>query len=149
MMKLAVATPTPEVELPVPVALLSGPFAERVQKAAGLGYDGVELRVVRPDELDAGDIGAQVAGLGLEIAAVASGAVYLVDKLTLLASDPEVSRRAVKRLDGLINFAAALDAPLVTIGGFRGRLVWAGCPHRALWRGFRRREDWSVWTSRC
>ena len=46
-MKLALATPTPEVEVPVPVALLSGTFEERLQKAARLGYDGVELLVVR------------------------------------------------------------------------------------------------------
>ncbi len=125
-MKLAVATPTPEVETPVPVALLSGTFAERLQKATRLGYDGVELMVARPDELEAREIRAQVSALGLEVPAIASGAVYMVDKLTLLASDAEVSRRAVARLHTLINFAAALEAPLVTIGGFRGRLAWAG-----------------------
>ena len=45
-MKLALATPTPEVKTTVPVALLSGSFPERMQKAARLGYDGVELMVV-------------------------------------------------------------------------------------------------------
>ena len=49
-MKLALATPTPEVKTPIPVALLTGSFSERMQKAARLGYDGVELMVVRPDE---------------------------------------------------------------------------------------------------
>ena len=125
-MKLSVATPTPEVKTPVPVALLSGTFAERLQKAARLGCDGIELIVVRPDELDAGEIRAQVSTLGLEVPAIASGAIYMVDKLTLLASDAEVSRRAGARLHALINFAAAVEAPLVTIGGFRGRLAWAG-----------------------
>jgi sugar phosphate isomerase/epimerase len=125
-MKLAFATPTPDVKTPIPVALFSGTFAERLQKAARLGYDGVELMVARPDELDVDEIHAQVSKSELEVAAIASGAVYMVDKLTLLASDDAVSHRAVARLDALINFAAALDAPLVTIGGFRGRLAWAG-----------------------
>jgi sugar phosphate isomerase/epimerase len=125
-MKLAPAITTPEVEMVVPVALLSGSFAERLQKAARLGYDGVELMVVRPGELNADEIGTQVSKLGLEVASIASGAIYMVDKLTLLASDAEVSRQAEARLHDLIEFAAAMEAPLVTIGGFRGRLVWAG-----------------------
>ena len=125
-MKLALATPTPEVETPVPVALLTGTFADRMQKAAHLGYDGVELMVVRPNELDVQEIRTQVSIVGLEVAAVATGAINMTDKVTLLASDPEVSRRAVTRLSALINCAAALGAPLVTIGSFRGRLAWAG-----------------------
>jgi sugar phosphate isomerase/epimerase len=66
--------------------------------------------------------------LGLEIAAIASGAIYMVDKLTLLAADADVSHQAVRRLHALIDFAAALEVPLVTVGGFRGRLAWAGGP---------------------
>ncbi len=125
-MKLAPAITTPEVETTVPVALLSGPFSERLRKAARLGYDGVELMVVRPEELSVDDIGNQVSKLGLEVAAIASGAIYMTDRLTLLAADPQVSRQAVTRLYALIDLAGALGAPLVTIGSFRGRLEWAG-----------------------
>lgn len=125
-MKLALATPTPEVNVHVPVALLSGSFEERAAKTARLGYDGVELIVVRPDELDATEIRAQVASRGLEVAAVASGAIHLMDRLTLLAADARVSRQAVARLEGLIDFAEGVGAPLVTIGSFRGRLAWDG-----------------------
>ena len=127
-MKLALATPTPEVTTPIPVALLTGSFGERMQKAARLGYDGVELMVVRPDELRVDQIHTQVSKVGLEVAAIASGAIYMTDKVSLLASDPEVSRRAAIRLDALIDLAAALEAPIVTIGSFRGRLAWAGGP---------------------
>ena len=125
-MKLALATPTPEVTAPVPVALLSGTFVERMQKAARLGYDGVELLVVCPDDLSADEIRTQVSDAGLEVAAIGTGAIYLVDKATLLASDPEVSHRAADRLEALIGFAAVVGAPIVTIGSFRGRLAWAG-----------------------
>jgi len=126
--RLAFATPTPEVAVPVPVALFSGSFSQRLEKAARLGYDGVELMVARPAEIDASDILSQVADSGLEIAAIASGAVYMVDKLTLLAAAADVSRDAERRLEELIQFAALVAAPLVTIGGFRGRLAWAAGP---------------------
>lgn len=127
-MKLSLATPSPEVKTTVPVALLSGSFAERLQKAARLGYDGIELMVVRPHELSVNEIHIQLSKMGLEVAAIATGAIYMTDKVTLLASDPEISRQAASRLAALIDLAAALEAPLVTIGSFRGRLAWAGGP---------------------
>ncbi len=74
------------------------------------------------------EIHTQVSEAGLEVAAIATGAIYMTDKLTLLASDPELSRQAATRLDALIDLAAALEAPIVTIGSFRGRLAWAGGP---------------------
>ena len=52
-MKLALVVPTPEVDVPIPVALFSGTFTERSQKASRLGYDGVELMPARPHQLDA------------------------------------------------------------------------------------------------
>jgi sugar phosphate isomerase/epimerase len=126
-MKLSVVTTTPEVQAYVPVALLRGSFAERLEKAVQLGYAGVELMALRPADLDGADIAAQVSYCGLEIAAVASGAITMLDKLTLLARAPETGAEAERRLYQLIDFAAAARAPLVTIGGFRGRLanaVW-------------------------
>ena len=122
-MKLAVVTTTPEVQAPVPVALLRGAFAERLERAVQLGYDGVELMVQRPAELDGADIAAQVSYCGLEIAAIASGAIPFLDRLTLLAAEPAARAAAEQRLHQLIDFAAAAHAPLVTIGGFRGRLA--------------------------
>lgn len=120
-MKIAVCISTPEVPVPVPVALLSGSFSERLQKAATLGYEGVELFVVRPNELNADTIRDQLAESGLEAAAIGTGAIGLVEGLTLLASDDGKSRRAAARLHEIIDFSAAVGAPLVTIGGFRGR----------------------------
>jgi sugar phosphate isomerase/epimerase len=99
-----------------------------MQKAAHLGFDGVELLVVRPDELSADEIRTQVSDAGLEVAAIGTGAIYLVDKVTLLASDPEISHKGADRLEALIGFAAAVGAPIVTIGSFRGRVAWAGGP---------------------
>jgi sugar phosphate isomerase/epimerase len=125
-MKLSLATPTPEIEVPIPVALLSGTFPDRLQKAARLGYDGIELMVVRPQELSAQEIKVQVSQASLEVAAIASGAIYMLDKLSLLASEPEVGWQALARLHALIDFAEKLEAPIVTIGSFRGRLAWVG-----------------------
>jgi sugar phosphate isomerase/epimerase len=125
-MKLSLATPTPEVQISIPVALLSGTFADRLQKAARLGYDGVELMVVHPCDLDAQEIKVQTSKLGLEVAAIASGAIYATEQLCLLNSDAGLRQKAVVRLHALIDFAEALGAAVVTIGSFRGRQAWVG-----------------------
>jgi 5-keto-L-gluconate epimerase len=122
-LKLSLAIPTPEVQAPIPVALLAGSFAQRLEKAAQLGYDGVELMVLQPEALDVADIRARFSSCGLQPAAIGSGALALVERVTLLAASRAASLAAEKRLHALIVFASNIGAPLVTIGGFRGRLT--------------------------
>jgi sugar phosphate isomerase/epimerase len=122
--KLSLALQTPEVAVAIPVALLSGSFDERLHKAAELGYDGVELMSAYPQRLDAKTLCSQLNAAGLRVAAIGSGAVYMTDKVSLLASSEETSRIAVERLDALIDFADSVGSGFVTIGGFRGRAAW-------------------------
>ena len=125
-MKLALAIQTSEVEKAVPVALLSGTFEEKVAKARDLGADGVELLTSNPSALDAGHVRACLERNALEAAAVGSGAVAFAAGLRLLDADPDKASRAQARLHELIDFAAAVGAPLVTIGSFRGWAAAAG-----------------------
>ncbi len=125
-LKVSLAIATPDVNIDLPVALLKGTFEERLEKAFRLGYNGVELMVARPAHLNAAEISQLIKSRALQVSAVSSGAVYMMDRLTLLAADKSTSSRAGARLLELVDFAANVGAPLVTIGGFRGRLAWAG-----------------------
>jgi len=119
-MKLSLAIQTPDVPYLLPVALLAGSLDEKLSKAAALGADGVELMCYDPATLDAKSIRSTLNHYGLEAAAVASGGLGFA-KITLLHPDAQISAVAQSRLIDLIQFAAGLGAPLVTIGGFRGR----------------------------
>ena len=130
-MKLATVITTSEVPVPVPVALLTGTFSERLDGAVALGYDGVELMVLDPDRLDAATLRQEVQSRRLEVCAIGTGAQFLVDKLTLSAGDRETEARAFERFERLADFASACGSPLVTIGSFRGKLVWGGDGARA------------------
>ena len=125
-MKLALAVQTPEVQSAVPVALLSGSFEEKLAKAAHLGADGVELMAADPAALDTDAIRAALARSGLQPAAIGSGAVALTTGCTLLHAEAGRAAEARARLHSLIDLAAAVGAPLVTIGGLRGRLAAGG-----------------------
>jgi len=130
-MKLSLAIQTPEVAPLVPVALLTGTFEEKLAKAARLGVEGVELMVADPARLDAAAIRRSLQASGLRAAAIGSGAVAFATGLTLLHADASRSAQAGQRLRDLIGLAAAVGAPLVTIGSFRGRLASAGVGARA------------------
>jgi sugar phosphate isomerase/epimerase len=122
-MRLALTIQTPEVPAQVPVALLSGTLAEKLAKAARMGAAGVELITTQPASLDVSDYLEQLDRNGLQVAAVASGGMAFAAKLTLLHADPVTAALACLRLDELIELAAALHAPVVTVGSFRGRAV--------------------------
>ncbi len=121
-MRLCLALQTPEVQPLVPVALLTGTFEEKLAKAAAWGADGVELLTADPVRLDAGAILKSLREKGLTAAAVGSGAIAFATGLTLLHSDPAKADLAQARMRDLIDFAFGVEAPLVTVGSFRGRL---------------------------
>jgi sugar phosphate isomerase/epimerase len=125
-MKLSICVQTDEVTRAMPVALCTGSFSEKALKAAVLGADGLELMPVDPRALDAAALRGILEQHGLSVPAVGSGAIAYTTGLTLLHCDAGASARAQALLGELIEFAAALGAPLVTIGSFRGRLRAAG-----------------------
>ncbi len=122
-MLLSLAVQTPEVPLPVPVTLLSGKLEEKFAKAAAMGYDGVELVTIDPVSLDTRSLRSSLQANGLRVSAVASGGMAFAAKLTLLHADPAMAAVARRRLDQMIDLAAALGAPVVTVGSFRGRIL--------------------------
>jgi sugar phosphate isomerase/epimerase len=125
-MRLALAVQTADVSLRLPVALLSGTWLEKLDKAVQLGVDGLELMTADPGRLDAGEVRGQLEARRLTVVAIGSGAASMQAGLNLLHADPVVAGRAVNRLDELIEFAAAVGAPLVTLGSFRGKLAGVG-----------------------
>lgn len=129
-MKLAIAIQTPEVAAVIPVALISGQFEEKLAKAAGWGADGVELMTTHPAQLDREQIRNALRKNGLQVAAIASGGLAFSLGLSLLNADANIAARAKTSLYELIDFAIDLDAPLVTIGSFRGRAASCGTDGR-------------------
>jgi sugar phosphate isomerase/epimerase len=104
-----------------PLALLSGTFEEKVQKAAALGYDGIELMVRDPAGLDWPYVRRTLAEAGLQTPQVVTGELFGADGLRLVTPDGDLYRRAVARTQAVIDLAGYLGA-MVNIGRLRGRL---------------------------
>ena len=93
-MKLSLCIQTPDVQPIVSVALLSGTLEEKLDKAAKWGADGLELMTINPKELDVAALRQSLKKCGLEVSAIASGAMAFATGLTLLHSDPQKAELA-------------------------------------------------------
>jgi sugar phosphate isomerase/epimerase len=90
-------------------------------KAAALGFDAVELFTASVDAFDPGALAALAERHRLAVAAVGTGAGKVLHGLTLTHPDPALRARAVKFIEGMIDFGARLAAPAI-IGSMQGKV---------------------------
>jgi 5-keto-L-gluconate epimerase len=120
-MKLSLSVQTLETPLRSPISLLTGSLDEMAAKAAAWGADGIELMPVEVCHQNPEELSKTLAKHHLEISAVGTALFAILGGLTLLHSDSDKADQALELFHQTIDFAAALGAPLVIIGGFRGR----------------------------
>jgi sugar phosphate isomerase/epimerase len=97
-----------------------GDLAGSVKKAAALGFDAVELFPPGPEALDARELRTLLGDHGLKLAAIGTGAGWVVHQLTLVETDAARNRRAHDFVHGLMDVAAELGAPVI-VGSMQGR----------------------------
>jgi sugar phosphate isomerase/epimerase len=90
------------------------------RQAAALGYDAIELFPPEPDALSPQTVKDLLAPHKLKVSAVGSGAGWVRHKLSLTHADPAHRERARSYVRGMIDFAAAVGAPVI-IGSMQGR----------------------------
>jgi 5-keto-L-gluconate epimerase len=108
-----------------PLALLEGTFEEKVDKAARLGYDGIELMVRDPAALNWQHVKRTLQQAGLEVPQIVTGELFGADGLCLVTADADLYRRAEDRTRSVIDLAKYLGA-MVNIGRLRGQLGLLG-----------------------
>ena len=119
-MKIGIAV-APKKALPSAFVVFRDDLEISLGKARALGYDGVELALLQPDQIDAGRIEALLGEHGLEIPMISSGQVFAEGGLCFTSPDREIRGRAVSRIKGLIDVAGRFRA-MVNIGRVRGPL---------------------------
>jgi sugar phosphate isomerase/epimerase len=97
-----------------------GDLPGAIAKAAELGFDAVEIFPPAADALDVADVRRRTTDAGLAVAAVGTGAGFVVHKLTLIDPDPAARQRAIDFVKQIIDVAADLAAPAI-IGSMQGR----------------------------
>jgi sugar phosphate isomerase/epimerase len=118
-MKLALTvTPSPARFAPI---LLRGPVEDGLRLAAELSYDGVEVHLRQPGDMDRVAVRKLGRQLGLGFCMIGTGMAAGEDGLTFTDADPEVRNRAIERMLQQIDLAGYIGAT-VAIGLVRGPL---------------------------
>lgn len=108
-----------------------GDLAAGCAKAAALAYDAVEVFPRSLEELDAPLLRRLLTEHKLQLAAVGSGAGWVVHQLRLTDADAAVRRRAQDFIIGIIDFAAGFGAPAI-LGSMQGRFEGAVTREQAM-----------------
>jgi len=117
-MKIGLAI-APENASPLAFVVYRDRLEVALEKAARLGYDGVELALRDAAEVDPERLGALLAQYGLELPAISTGRVFSEGQVWCTHPDPAIRRRAVAHIKGLIALAARFGAR-VNLGRVRG-----------------------------
>jgi sugar phosphate isomerase/epimerase len=90
------------------------------RKAAELGFDAVEVFAPAPDAIDTAVLRTLLDETGLKLAAVGTGAGWLVRRLTLTHADADRRAQARQFIQAMIDLGGPFGAPAI-IGSMQGR----------------------------
>lgn len=115
-LRLAYTVAGPDCHAPDPFAF-HAPLGQTLEALVESGYQGIELQVRNPREIDLPALRSTVDASGLTVAAIATGHVLAEDGLHL--SDPDRRDEAIARFEEIVDLAAEFEA-MVTLGKSRG-----------------------------
>lgn len=91
-----------------------------LERAAALGFDAVELFAPEASAVDVSEMQRRLAETGLSLAAVGTGAGWVIRRLSLTAPQAETRAGAVEFIRSIIDLGAPFGAPAI-IGSMQGR----------------------------
>jgi sugar phosphate isomerase/epimerase len=103
-------------------------FERKIDKAYKLGYNGIELNVRDPNQIDVASIKRIISSRNIDVSGIITGKAFAVDGLSLSHFDERNRRLAVRRIMDHISLASSLSS-VTLIGYVRG--TWSPDPQKA------------------
>src|SRR5947209_15579556 len=91
--------------------VLRGGLASACAIASDLGFKAVEVFPPSAEQLNKRELRKALKQHNLKLAAVGTGAGWLVRKLTLISPDPRVRKQAEQFIAGIVRIAGSFGAP--------------------------------------
>ena len=119
-MKIGFSVATPDVDTPL-LPAQQGDFGKNLDVLSEFGYDGVEVSIRQPKELNLKKLQKDVEKRGLEVASIHTAAIGFQDKVWLCHPDKSIRDEGMIRLKGALEAASHFGVEVI-IGSFRGQL---------------------------
>lgn len=98
-----------------------GSWQDGIRMAADLGYEGIELAIRDPAQVDTRALARALRDARVHLPAIGTGQAYLKDGLSLTHDDEGIRARAIERMDSHIRLAGQFGS-MVIVGLLRGRI---------------------------
>jgi len=95
-------------------------FTDALSWLKNSGFDGAELVIARPNEVNGAELRKTLDGYDLQVSTISTGQAYGLDGLSISDLNDERRARAVERVRDYIDLASEINAIHVTIGMIRG-----------------------------
>ncbi len=102
--------------------VLRGSLREVLEKISNYGYEGVEINIHNPYEVDVGSLKEVLRDLGLGVAAISTGLSYIKYGYSLSSSDESIRSKALDFFARYLELSRKLDCGKVVVGLARGRV---------------------------
>lgn len=103
------------------IAGMDSTVVKKMEKMAVMGFDGVELAIRNPSDINISELRRRLKLSDLKVPALGTGEAYLEEGLSLCHPNKEIRKAAIQRIKNHIRLASKLEA-LVIIGLIRGNL---------------------------
>jgi len=90
-----------------------------IKKASELGYDGVELALANPEEINVAQVKDLIQRYNLELPVISTGRVFAEEKIWFTHPDEKIRDAAIERVKDMVKLASQFKAN-VNIGRVRG-----------------------------
>jgi sugar phosphate isomerase/epimerase len=101
--------------------LYPGELEKGVQELSELGYEGIELSLRTPEDVDSSDLTDLLEKYDMKLFSIATGQSFIEDGYALFHEVSEYREKAVNRIKGYIDIVATVHGSVI-IGGIRGKL---------------------------
>jgi sugar phosphate isomerase/epimerase len=116
-MKLSIVLSTQQAQFQA--ATFKGDLETNLARISALGYDGVELAIRNPSQIDLDKLEALVRKFNLRVPAIGTGQAWGEEGLSFTDPDPQVREKAIERIKSHIPAASCFGAVII-IGLIRG-----------------------------
>ncbi|HHU13087.1 MAG TPA: sugar phosphate isomerase/epimerase [Clostridiaceae bacterium] len=125
-MKLGYQIATPDVNLSWGVTAYQADLDTSFKTLKTLGYDGAELMVARPSDIDADELIYLARKYSLPIPMICTGELFGQERLSFSDASDDVRNKAISEAKAAIRLAEKVGAPFINIGRLRGGLTLNG-----------------------